>query len=95
MPLFEVNVLHSFRMKYVIDAQSLEHAFDEVTMNQSGADKDAFDEISQKFLGDQIIDGREISTEEFVKICRNLQADKDELCAVHCESLIRKIDYNS
>lgn len=95
MPLFEIDVLHSFRMKYVVEGESLEHAYDEITMMTSGRDEDHFDEISQKFLGDQIIEGKEISKEDFVKLCEKLQADRDELTCANGEALIRKINYKS
>ena len=95
MPLFEVDVLHSFRMKYVIEGDSLEHAYDEVTMMTSGTPEAHFDEFSQKFLGDQIIDGKEISNEEFTLLCAKLSTDKDELTSALNESSIRKINYKS
>ena len=96
MPLFEVDVLHTFRMKYVIEGDSLEHAYDEITTMSSGRTADHFEELSQKFLGDQIIDGKQISNEEFTLLCAKLIADKNESSnAASGQALIRKINYKS
>lgn len=91
MPLFEVDVLSTFRNKYVIEAESLEHAYDELVMTEHNRD---FDEVTQKFLGEQIIDGREITLEDMAKMIVRLKDDKSELCSYWMdEKLIHKIDY--
>jgi hypothetical protein len=58
MPLFVVETIQTFRHKYVIDCQNLEHAYDTVALEEAG-------EFSQMHLGEQIITGREISRAEF------------------------------
>lgn len=91
MPLFEVDVLVSFRNKYVIEAESLEHAYDELVMTEHERN---FDEVTQKFLGEQIIEGREISREGMTEMINRLKDDKSELCSYWMdERLIHKIDY--
>lgn len=91
MPLFEVDVLSTFRNKYVIEAESLEHAYDELVMTEHNRD---FDEVTQKFLGEQIIDGREITIEGLKETINRLKDDKNELCSYWMDDkLIHKIDY--
>ncbi len=91
MPLFEVDVLTTFRNKYVIEAESLEHACDELVMTEHNRD---FDEVTQKFLGEQIIEGREITREGMTEMINRLKDDKSELCSYWMdERLIHKIDY--
>jgi hypothetical protein len=62
MPLFEVDVLVTFRNKYVVEAEDIEHAKDEITWTEHERD---FPEVTQRFLGEQIIDDQEISMEQF------------------------------
>lgn len=91
MPLFEIDVLVSFRNKYVIEAESLEHAYDELVMTEHNRE---FDEVTQKFLGEQIIDGREITRDGLTEMVNRLKDDKSELCSYWMEDkLIHKIDY--
>jgi hypothetical protein len=93
--LFLVDTISSFRMRYVVEAESLEHAYDEVTMKDSGCEDDAFDEISQKHLGEQIIDGRRISLVDLKALVRQMEDDKSESCIIsrNLENYVRKIDY--
>lgn len=88
--LFVVDTISTFRQRYVIEAESLEHAYDEVTMRDSGSEDDDFEEFSQKWLGETIIDGREIKMKHFNKM---LEEDK-ECCGWMGEKLIRKINYD-
>jgi len=92
MPLFEVDVLVSFRNKYVIEAESLEHAYDELVMTEQDRD---FDEVTQKFLGEQIIEGRETTKEGVTEMINRLKDDDSELCSywMDVDSLIHTIDY--
>ena len=90
--LFIVDTISTFRMRYVIEAEELSHAYDEVTMN-GGAD-DQFDELTQKHLGETIVDGREITKKEFKKMLETLPNEKDELSSYWAgDAMIRKIDY--
>jgi hypothetical protein len=63
-------------------------------MRDSGNPTDEFDELTQKCLGEQIIDGREITAAELDTHIEQLKGDKDELCNHWLGTqLIRKIDY--
>lgn len=91
MPLFEIDVLVTFRNKYIIEAKTLEHAYDEMVMTEHDRN---FDELSQKFLGEQIIEGREITRENLPGLIERLKSDKGEMCSYWMEDkLIHKIDY--
>ena len=60
-PLYIVETVSTFRMRYVVSCKSAEHAQDTVTMNEAS-------EMSQQHLGEQIVSTREISHDEFLKI---------------------------
>ncbi len=91
MPLFEIDVLVSFRNKYIIEADALEHAYDELVMTEHNRE---FNEVTQKFLGEQIIEGREIAKEGLTGMIDRLKNDKDEMCSYWMDDkLIHKIDY--
>jgi hypothetical protein len=93
--LFVVDTIVTFRHKYVIEADELEHAYDEVTMRDSGSPADEFDEVTQLYLGETITDGREISKKEFKKMLKGLEADNREISSYWMgDKLIRKIDYD-
>jgi hypothetical protein len=95
MKLFIVDTISTFRLRYVIEAESLEHAYDEVTMNDSSAEKDIFEAVSQKHLGEIIIDGQEINKKKFDKMLEDLENNKEETCSYWMgEKLIHKIDYS-
>lgn len=88
--LFVVDTISTIRLRYVIEAESLEHAYDEVTMRDSGNSDDDFDEFSQEWLGETIIDGRQIKMKHF-----NKMLGEDKGCSSWMgEKLIRKIDYD-
>lgn len=61
MPLFVVETISTFRHRYVIDCNSLEHAYDTVTMEEA-------QEFSQMHLGERIITGHEITKKEFKRM---------------------------
>jgi len=91
MPLFEIDVIVTFRNKYVIEAKELSHAFDEIVMTEHDRN---FSEITQKCLGEQILDGKEITQEQLITLMQRLQDDKDELYSYWMgDKLIHKIDY--
>ena len=43
--LYIVDTISTFRHRYVIEAAELEHAYDEVTMVDSGNDADSFESV--------------------------------------------------
>ena len=93
--LYIVDTISTFRHRYVIEAAELEHAYDEVTMIDSGYDADSFESVSQRYLGEVIVDGREITKKDFNKMLKDLAEDKDEDCSHWMgDKLIRVIDYD-
>lgn len=90
MPLFIVNTISTFHHRYVIEAENLEHAYDEVTMRDCGKPSEDFEEFSQNWLGETIVDGREISKKDFNNLLK-----EDKNCSHWLgEELIHKIDYS-
>lgn len=93
--LFVVDTITTFRHRYVVEADELDHAYDEVTMIDSGADTDFFEPVTQRYLGEVITDGREITKEEFNKMLAQCSVDKNESCSHWMgDKLIRSINYN-
>jgi hypothetical protein len=92
MPLFLVDTIINTRVRYVIEAEEASHAEDEVTMIDSGNPDDFFDEVSQKCLGETIVDTREITKDDFNKMLEEL-AVNGEGCHWLGDKLIRKINY--
>ena len=91
--LFVVETISTFRHRYVVEAESLEHAYDEVTMRDAGGEDD-FEEVTQKHIGEDIIQGHKISKKKFNKMLKDLEADKDEMSSYWMgDKLIRKINY--
>lgn len=91
MPLFEIDVLVTFRNKYIIEAEKLEHAFDEMVMTEHDRE---FSEVTQRCLGEQILDGKEITREELDEMLLRLKDNKDELASYWMgDKLIHKVDY--
>lgn len=94
MALFIVDCISVHRMRYVVEAKELEHAYDEVTMKESGNDDDFFDELSQRWLGETIVDGREVTRTELECIVENMKNDKNEMCNHWMvDKTIRKVKY--
>ena len=93
--LFIVDTIVTFRNRYVVEADELEHAYDEVVMVNSGSDDDFFEPFSQRYLGENIIDGRQISKKDYNMLLEEYSVDKDEQCSHWMgDDLIRKIDYS-
>lgn len=93
MPIFLVDTLSTFRIKYAIEAKTLEHAMDELVMTEHDR---TFDEITQKWLGEQIVEGREVSYEELLVLMNKLEKDKDELSSHWMgDKLIHKVTYET
>jgi hypothetical protein len=87
-PLYIVETVSTFRMRYVVSCKSAEHAQDTVTMNEAS-------EMSQQHLGEQIVSTREISQAEFLKIH---DADNDYLqswdTATKYKNSVHVVDYS-
>ena len=88
MPLFEVSTISVFRHKYVIEAKNLEHAYDTVLIDNP-------ESLTQKYLDENIIDGRKINRKEFERICEESMKDGSELSNAHLGTrIIHKVNYN-
>jgi len=92
MPIYLVDTISSFRLRYAVEAKSLEHAMDEIVMNEANHQ---FDDLTQKHLGEQIVDGREVTKEEFDKYVVGLKDDMAEMSSHWMgEKMIHKVNYN-
>ena len=60
--LYVVDIVSSFRLRYVVEAKEESHALDEVVCRESETE---FKEFSQEHLGTHIFDSREISLEQY------------------------------
>lgn len=60
--LFVVETISQFRMRYVVNCKSEEHALDTVAMGEVDQ------EFSQHHLGEVITSAREISDKEYLKL---------------------------
>ena len=98
MSLFKVETISQFRMVYFIEAESVEHATDEVVMRESGSNEDFFDEAMQEHIGEHIFSAEKISRKRFLKL---IEGEKDKGFAsgmshwLNPEQLIRKVDYGT
>ena len=63
--LYLVEVMSTFRMRYVVEARSEEHALDEVTMEECNSE---FEEFSQEHIGTHIFGSRELSEEQYFEL---------------------------
>lgn len=88
---YVVDVLSSFRNRFVVKAKSIDHAFDEVVCRSEDPE---FKEFSQKHIGCEIIDGIEVSEEEIMAMHKR---DNDYLSSwpddVVFEKLTNTINY--
>lgn len=92
MPIFLIDTTSTFRMKYAIEAQTLEHAYDELVMTEHSRN---FEEVTQRHLGEQIIDGREVTYDELQKEMERLKQNKEEMCCHWLgDKLIHKVEYD-
>jgi hypothetical protein len=91
MPIYIIDTTSTFRMKYAIEAKSAEHALDELTMTEHNR---TFDEITQKWLGEQILDVREVTSDQFDTLMESLTENKDEMSSYWMgDQLIHKVQY--
>lgn len=63
--LYVVDVMSTFRMRYVVEANSEEHALDEVVMEEHNTD---FKEFSQEHIGTHIFASREVTKEQYLEL---------------------------
>ena len=65
MPLYIVETVSMFRMRYVVEAKEESHSHDEVIMERGN---DTFKEFSQEHIDESIFSSREISKEEYLRL---------------------------
>ena len=93
MPIFLINTLSTFRMKYAIEAETLEHAMDELVCTEHDRN---FDEVTQRWLGEQIMDAQVVTQEQLQDILKQLAEDKDEMSSHWMgDKLIHKVQYEN
>lgn len=63
--LYLVEVMSTFRMRYVVEAKNEDHAWDEVVCNEHNTD---FKEFSQVHVGTQIFSSRELSATDYMEL---------------------------
>ena len=61
MPFYLVETVSMFRMRYVVEAEEIYHAADEVCM-------EAAEEFGQRHIAENIVSIREVSDEEVPKL---------------------------
>ena len=61
MPKYLVETISMFRMRYVVECESADHAKDVVTMNEA-------EELSQLHLDELITSAREIDDAEYLRL---------------------------
>ena len=86
-----VDTISQHRMRYVIEAENIEHALDEVVCREHDPN---FKEFSQKHLGVTIVSDRVITDTEYLNL---FDEDNDYLKSWNEEkklSYINKIDYS-
>ena len=88
--LYVVDIVSSFRLRYVVEAKEESHALDEVVCREHETE---FKEFSQEHLGTHIFDSREITLEQyhelFMRDNQYLKSWKNE----QQRTFINKIDY--
>ena len=83
MALFEINTVSTYRHKYVVEANSLEDAYDCLRKGRP-------DELSSRYLSEVITDGREVTNAQVDQIITKLENDDEEQCANNMHKRICK-----
>jgi hypothetical protein len=91
MAKYLVEAISMFRMRYVIEAETAEHAMDEVTMNDNGDLR----EFSQKHIDENITSVREIDREEYLRLFNEDNDYLQDWDDGHKLSFVNVIDYDS
>jgi hypothetical protein len=88
--LYLVEVMSTFRMRYVVEARSEEHALDEVTMEESNTE---FEEFSQEHIGTHIFSSRELAEEQYFELFDKDNHYLKDWSVEQKKRFINKIDY--
>jgi hypothetical protein len=80
-------------MKYAIEAKTLEHAMDELVCTEHDR---SFDEVTQRWLGEQIMDAQVVTKEQLQDMLKQLADDRNESSSYWMgEKLIHKVQYEN
>ena len=79
MPLYVVETISMFKIKYVVECKSKEHAMDTVSMEEAK-------EFSQLHINENIIGAREITLEEYDRMNSELDTGYGDGTEYHPES---------
>ena len=88
--LYVVDVVSTFRMRYVVEAEEEGHALDEVVMRESNPE---FKEFSQEHIGTHIFSSREIDTRQYLELFEKDNHYLKNWTDEQKLDLINKIDY--
>ena len=70
MPLFVVDTISTIRCRYIIDCETLDHAYDTVASDEAK-------EFSQLNVGEQIVSGYQITLGKFTRMNDALKSHGD------------------
>lgn len=88
--LYLVEVVSTFRVRYVVEARSEEHALDEVTMEEANSE---FEEFSQEHIGTQIFGSRELKEQEYFDLFDKDNGYLKEWTVEQKKRFINTVDY--
>lgn len=91
MSKYLVEAVSMFRMRYVIEAENVDHAKDEVTMNHNGELR----EFSQMHIDENITSVREIDREEYLRLFNEDNDYLQDWDDDHKLSFVNVIKYDS
>jgi hypothetical protein len=86
MPIFQITTVNSFRNRYVVEANSIEQAYNAISNNCP-------EELSQIHLGEHFIDGRKISNFEFRNLLDQVKNESQEYGGLDNSHMGKKIIY--
>ena len=70
MPIFQITTVNTFRNRYVVEASSIDEAYDAILIDRP-------EELSQVHIDESVIDGRQISKSEFKRLLVKVQNETD------------------
>lgn len=88
--MYLVEVMSTFRMRYVVEARSEEHALDEVVCRESDTE---FEEFSQEHIGTHIFGSRELTEEQYFELFDKDNAYLKAWTVEQKKRFINTIDY--
>ena len=92
--LFIVETISTYRHRYAIEATGIEDA-KTILLTHGISGGDDFDEVTQKHLGETIIQGREITKQDFDQMLKDLAEDTSETSSTWLgDKLIYKTNYD-